>query len=482
MLTRSKTFEYQQRLKNLLPNSPKWIDILSKDGVIAGGSVVYAMNDFVPLETVGDIDVFVNTKTTLIELIQMIISDGGVDKIELMCNYLNDTLDHQEPVTKGSVCTIHFSDQSMKSIQFILKEFKNVNKVINDFDLDYVQCAYHIGQFHITSFAKESHQTRSVIFAMQKHISVCRLMKAVEKGFSAPAFGFPRNKLLSILLKTSPTEEQLVYINSRTNLTTPYKIREQISPIVKIVPKQSSYPVTKRHLERCSIQKIFFDFGVKDFMKSFSIRVFVEEVNPFGQSNSCKVSPIRIGNVVIKKLIYSHCPTFQPEMNHSYNILVSLYTYFVPQLEYDDDYKFQVSMILESNRFVSLEPTNFDSKVFFPIADLQPSIYCASKSRRHLNSKEAIVKHIENLIKTKTDSKWQSDIHKANAYRAFLYYFVQENKSEEEAAKSAASQITWDSMKRNQRSPADFFMMMIPEQIVKNHFELVKYVEKFSRY
>ena len=38
--------------------------ILNTKGVIAGGSVVYALNDFVPKTSVGDIDIFINDPKT----------------------------------------------------------------------------------------------------------------------------------------------------------------------------------------------------------------------------------------------------------------------------------------------------------------------------------------------------------------------------------------------------------------------------------
>lgn len=482
-----KTLECQRKLCELLPNNPNLINLLAKHGVIAGGAVVYALNDYVPIESVGDIDVFVNNKKTLIKLVESVMSLATIEKIELMYNYFDDSniQDRLDEKSKGSVCTIKIADaSSMRSIQFILKQFKNVEDVITDFDLDYVQCAYHLGQFHRTHFAMESHQEQSVIYAMQKNISQCRLMKAVQKGFSCPVFGCPRNHLQTITLSYPPDEEQLVFIDSRTNLTVPYKIREKILPTVHISGKDfKSDDGSNKHLERCSLKKVFFDYGNGYYMKSFSVCVRIEELNPYDQPHSCKIYPIQIGNIEVCKLKYKlFSSTFQPVLDQTYNVLVSLYSYFVPELEHRDDYKFQVSMFLESEHKDLMEPTNFDDNTYFPIDKLKPNVYCFSKSRQHLNTKDDIVKHIEGLIKNKEESKWRSDLHKANAYRAFLYHFVQENKSEEESSQIAAGQMSWDSIKRNQRSPADYFMMMIPQKTVSNHYELIKHIEKFSAY
>ncbi len=122
---------------------------LSKIGVIAGGSIVYVLNDYVPDKSVGDVDIFCNSEENFIKALDCIREHCG------------NTDDIQYHVFAGlnpyelSVLTITIPNERVK-YQLIYKEFDGPEDVINDFDFDYVQCAIHSGKLYITKECKES--------------------------------------------------------------------------------------------------------------------------------------------------------------------------------------------------------------------------------------------------------------------------------------------------------------------------------------
>lgn len=161
---------------------------LSNRFVLAGGSVVYALNEFVPKKSIGDIDFFI-----LNESIGEVIT------------YLSELFDkHNVTYSKfkqvDSVFNVKFPDEEI-TLQFILTEFTTPEEVINNFDMDtirhsrivyvkrdYVCCGFYKEQLYITPEARAAHETRIVAKVTFTDIRNKRFPKVIAKGFELPYF------------------------------------------------------------------------------------------------------------------------------------------------------------------------------------------------------------------------------------------------------------------------------------------------------
>lgn len=174
------------RLANLFSSNDLFL-YLNENGVIAGGSVVYALNEFVPRETVSDIDVFINNKETFLEVFNYIHQEYSVKQ----CFYING---YFGPTTKDvhdniiGIVEIHLDDGNIP-IQLILQGYSSPMEVIQSFDLDYVQCAYHQDELFITKYCRKSHHRRRVLRGMKFPPVYNCLLKAHHKGFKTPLLG-----------------------------------------------------------------------------------------------------------------------------------------------------------------------------------------------------------------------------------------------------------------------------------------------------
>lgn len=172
--------------------------------VIAGGSVVYALNSFVPLLSVGDVDIFINNKTTFIKIIEKCIELFGGDyewknyhgygDYDKKGNGFFCEETYATKMTTISVITIKpFGRECYTNhfeLQFIYFNWETPYDVINNFHYDYVQCALYKKQLYITD--------NCVIAHKNKEIRICNeipkkmwstLNKANMKNFKSPLFG-----------------------------------------------------------------------------------------------------------------------------------------------------------------------------------------------------------------------------------------------------------------------------------------------------
>lgn len=176
---------YQQCIERL--SGLVHIDILNYaleiGGLIAGGSVVFALNDFVPRETISDIDIFIPSVEAFRKMINYLSSVHGL-VIEYMCVW--------EQEENGIICSIancFFPNTKKKSlyIQLIYDPFNDPMNLLEFFDTDYVQCGLYKDQVLMTNRCKRSHQDRRVYeFSDIKTFKNFRIMKAKNKGFSIP--------------------------------------------------------------------------------------------------------------------------------------------------------------------------------------------------------------------------------------------------------------------------------------------------------
>jgi hypothetical protein len=167
---------------NLFDGNEKVLNLLSKlsnIGIIAGGSVVYALNSFVPKETVGDIDVFVNTKIDFWKCVELIYEKFPDCKFTIGSSHI---VNHPT-----SIINVNIVETKSPPIQLILREFVSPKKLLKNFDIDYVQCGIHNNKLLITKFCKESHKERKIL-RVRPNIKEERLIKATRKNFKSIVF------------------------------------------------------------------------------------------------------------------------------------------------------------------------------------------------------------------------------------------------------------------------------------------------------
>lgn len=152
---------------------------ITRDAVIAGGSVVAATNSWVDLEEVGDIDVFAPTVEIFLNIQKSIIMAFPNKSVRVIPMGLARTSDY-------SIVNIEVEGISTV-LQLIYKPFKYVTQLLETFDLDYVQCGLYQGIIYKTARCSASHRDRR-IYSFRGTNKVFRkklLQKATRKGFSA---------------------------------------------------------------------------------------------------------------------------------------------------------------------------------------------------------------------------------------------------------------------------------------------------------
>lgn len=198
--------QFVQRLVKLFPDTittaPDIIKTLSTIGVIAGGSVVYALNDFVPSNAVSDIDVFISTKEAFIEASLFLHNTGKVKSIHRRCaksynesNWFESTsitvLDFElvAPIVNYAPYSFAYPTRPNPfTIQLIYQEFTSPIDVIRTFDLDYVQCCFSEGRIFRSRECVESHTQRRIKTGYYVPRAK-RMSKGLAKGFETTVIG-----------------------------------------------------------------------------------------------------------------------------------------------------------------------------------------------------------------------------------------------------------------------------------------------------
>jgi hypothetical protein len=204
------------RLSVLLP-SIDLLKFLTDKALIAGGSVVYALNDFVPVSTVGDIDVFVPS-VEIFEELQTVIS-----------NYFSATFTPMGFLNQStySIVNVKIEDISTE-IQLIYKPYKDPNEILDTFDLDYVQCGLFNGTIIETPRCQRSHRDRCIneFLGVNRIFRKRRINKALKKGFKCPLIEYDQ-------FESENTELTKLDSNSKLQLvplvTNNYSSSERIS-------------------------------------------------------------------------------------------------------------------------------------------------------------------------------------------------------------------------------------------------------------
>lgn len=320
-------------------NSNETLDLLDKlqnDHVIAGGSIVWFLNDFVPKSSIGDIDVFINSKEKFIETAEYILNkyNGRLFR-QTYCEYgeySKETLIDNELTTSSEICgdqivcrsdnhinyvymvgnkvakttwsvyNIKIKDEPV-DIQLIYLEYDNPNDIIMSFDFDYVQCALHKNNLYITEDCKDSHRTRSVQYSFGS-VDYARLAKAIDKGFKAPFMG----------RKNPQKKYSVVPICVRFNLVPLHIDRDRKRTLITI-PKISNMSITKKICEinysMCTYVTGEVTFDAILFNRKFTCRGFALDIVVMNKKNVnfYVIRSVRLGPITIERCkIICHFP------------------------------------------------------------------------------------------------------------------------------------------------------------------------------
>jgi len=141
------------------------LDEISNYGCIAGGSILYCYDKN---QMVNDIDIFVDNIENFHIIVDLITTNFILEKISKL----------------SSVIQIDLVDNP--KFQIIMVKNCQPLELINEFDFDYIQCAYCKQQFYTTDYFLESLKTKEIKKYKTK-LNVSRLDKAVRKGYKLPS-------------------------------------------------------------------------------------------------------------------------------------------------------------------------------------------------------------------------------------------------------------------------------------------------------
>lgn len=169
------------------------IKYISGKGIIAGGSMVYALNEHVSIDEVSDIDVYINKKRDFAEIIDYLYQKRGRNinrklstPIDLDENFLTRYVfpHYGGDVSYGELNIVNVL-YANKHIQLIYFNYSSPFDILTTFDLDYVQVAFWRDNVYLTKEARFAHETKRISY-FRKNINRLLLQKAINKGFAAP--------------------------------------------------------------------------------------------------------------------------------------------------------------------------------------------------------------------------------------------------------------------------------------------------------
>lgn len=171
------------KISNLFNDSIKICQLLttiSKISPIAGGAVCYALCDFVPAESVGDVDIFINSDEKLEQVLKLIEQyyPDATYWIPTNRNACSNPYAYE-----NAALTVKIGDNH--PLQLIRYDYLNIVDLITYFDMDYIQCAYYDGKITTTSICDQAHKNKKIRYISPK-LRFGRLLKAVKKGFNCP--------------------------------------------------------------------------------------------------------------------------------------------------------------------------------------------------------------------------------------------------------------------------------------------------------
>jgi len=507
-----------ERLQNLIKPAGLFKFITDR-AVIAGGSVVYALLSDVPLDTVGDIDIFINSEQTFNEILTE-LEERNIGRFDSRqgntYQVFRHEFDHiQNNTPDGDHVQNHTPDEPSDnlgisivnvtmspaelSIQLIMSEFQSPMDVINNFDLDYVQCAFYQGQFYQTKYCQEAHQTRQINYFKDSRLKHYRLKKAIAKGFRAPL-------LLDNLGDDRPKCELVVVADFTFLMETPKLFLDAYFPAInfsdksicslkdlKIVNWKPTKKLGQIHLgdfilksdkiDDLLIQKQYITCEV-EIEKYVAFPTIHDEIIGYLELNMPNhplesVTRIRVMENALKSipdpsiLTGKWMITFKFYLNTIQDDKIKICDINpvdkVSGLKFSDDFRFENSPKFEnySPKFKNYSPKfkNYSPKSHRSVTKLS-KIQLIMKTHSQTNE---------------NDSEYQKELHriKHNAYDAFLYYQGQSAESTEiDAIKLAGHQMTIDHNKINKSS--DLFCLAFMGIQNNTIDDLIRFIEGFN--
>lgn len=421
---------------------------LNIKGVLAGGSIVYMFNNFVPKKSVGDIDVFVNSKETFIELLHHIKDKYPVENFYKIDNYV-DNLDDKTPLI--SIVNVSFSNESVL-VQLILQDYQNPTDVIESFDLDYVQCAVHCKTIYKTEICKRAHKSKTVHCGTEFPPKIKRLEKASNKGFNVPLLGTDTD------VNISSTNIDIPDINTLTYFT----LRDKTCHIVyfdKITANK--FVVTDKHLKKQFFDSLYrgkVKIGSGNLVCLVNYLAIEIDINEFGS-----IKPFYVGNNIITVTN----KTGEIISPGKYIALVKFYSV-------GGGIKMLIHKLCNNN----IIPIKFADNFKFDI----PNLTTCPNSSTPISSDNVILQYIDkhsDISDKTTDRESKLSWYKAGAYKAFLYYKNEEGKGKAKAIREACFQMSIDTGKINGDSQGCLFLTLIAPTY-KSVDEMIHFIEGFN--
>lgn len=162
-----------------------FFNIILQDALIAGGSIVYALNpSFVPIESVGDIDIFVYKKEfqKVFDAILCFFGENNVE-IHVLHPYKKGTESNNErDETRFVYLNLHTKDCAINFQIIYMNELYCPCYTVRYFDIDAVQCGIYKRALIISNICFEAHKTRKIRF-VANNVKFNRVRKIVNKGF-----------------------------------------------------------------------------------------------------------------------------------------------------------------------------------------------------------------------------------------------------------------------------------------------------------
>jgi hypothetical protein len=148
---------------------------------IAGGSIIYAL-DKAPIESVGDVDIFVLDGDRA-------VFDVVGDIFDLIEHHFQ-AYDLTFPFTRNDlICVFDLKiPEFARSLQFIFGSHRTPSSVIESFDVDFVMCGYFNGQLYITDSCKKALSTKKIHTFYNTNYVGFRFKKMLTKQFQVPYF------------------------------------------------------------------------------------------------------------------------------------------------------------------------------------------------------------------------------------------------------------------------------------------------------
>jgi len=440
-----------------------FIKFLNEVGVIAGGSIVYLLNNYVPKTTVGDIDVFINDKNELIDSIKMLQS---ICPNECKFNYFENyrTSGENEMIYGISVVTAIIENEDV-SFQFILQDYKDVLQVLESFDIDYVQCGLHENEIYTTDICKISHINRCINQFSELPLCMNRLLKAHNKGFATPLFGNFVNRVQPCGFDLNSNDlngNDLYYFIERDKDRNNYRMEDAI--VTGIVLKGSPIvePLKFPDGRETKYGQFKVEFGENVQLCEFiCTKIIIKEVYEIHVA----IEPIKFGNRTFKRL----------RNNTGIELTTGESCAVINSYLFNDELYFAVNKVINANVREIKISDNFEIPI---VKGYMTNTYDSSHTK-NLDSVNKLIKQHREISNKKRNRQGNLSFIKYKAYECFIYYLKKDN--ETIAIRKACSQMVYDSHKINGDGLCSFLLLSTIDLIkYKNIGEMIYFIEGFN--